>query len=102
ASYRWLVQTVEAQQQVAPVSPGFNINAEDLRFIFQQIQVAQAHAAGCTLLGPGPLQVHDPQLPVGLRTVDGSFNNLVPGQETLGPGALTFALLATPLHSKQQ
>ena len=43
---------------------------------------AQDHAAGGTLLGPGPNQVHDPQLPRGLRTVDGSFNNLVPRRPT--------------------
>ena len=53
----WLMPTVEAQQQVAPVSQGFNITADDLRFIFEQIQVAQFHAAGNPLLGPGPFQV---------------------------------------------
>ena len=73
------VPTVKAQS-VAPVSQGFAITAGDLRFIFEQILVAQDHAAGGTLLGTGPNQVHDPQLPRGLRTVDGSFNNLVPGQ----------------------
>ena len=78
------IPVVQAQQQVAPVSQGFNINAEDLRFIYQQILVAQDHAAGGTLLGPGPNQVSDPQLPRGLRTVDGSFNNLVPGQNAFG------------------
>src|SRR3954471_7262872 len=81
---------LEAQQQVAPVSQGFNITAEDLRFIFDQILVAQDHAAGGNLLGPGPHQVSDPQLPRGLRTVDGSFNNLVPGQETFGQADLLF------------
>src|SRR2546423_9290412 len=70
--------TVHAQ--TAPTGSGFTINAEDLRFIYDQILVAQDHAAGGTLLGPGPNQVHDPQLPRGLRTVDGSFNNLVPFQ----------------------
>src|SRR3954447_568099 len=67
-------------QTVAPVGQGFVITAGDLRFIFDQILVAQDHAAGLPLLGPGPNQVHDPQLPVGLRTVDGTFNNLVPNQ----------------------
>ena len=73
------VPTVKAQS-AAPVSQGFVITAGDLRFIFSQILVAQDHAAGGALLGPGPNQVHDPQLPRGLRTVDGTFNNLVPGQ----------------------
>src|SRR4051794_28073497 len=87
---------LEAQQQVAPVSQGFNINAEDLRFIYEQILVAQDHAAGGKLLGPGPNQVSDPQLPRGLRTVDGSFNNLVPGQEKFGQADLLFPRLLTP------
>src|ERR1051325_5539414 len=68
-----------------PVGNGFSIDADDLRFIFKQIQVAQANATGVPLLGSGPNQVNaegnplgDPQLPMGLRTVDGSYNNLVP------------------------
>src|SRR5262245_51570229 len=67
-------------QSTAPVGAGFVVDAGDLRFIYSQILVAQDHAAGGTLLGSGPNQVNDPQLPRGLRTVDGSFNNLVPGQ----------------------
>src|SRR3954471_5563456 len=84
---------LQAQQQVAPVSQGFFINAEDLRFIYDQILVAQDHAAGGNLLGTGPNQVSDPQLPRGLRTVDGSMNNLVPGQEKFGQADLTFPRL---------
>src|SRR5204862_5065836 len=89
--------TLQAQQQVAPVSQGFNITAEDLRFIYEQILVAQDHAAGGKLLGPGPNQVSDPQLPRGLRTVDGSFNNLVPGQTNFGQADLVFPRLLTPV-----
>src|SRR5207302_3887497 len=87
--------TVHAQ--TAPTGSGFTINAEDLRFIYDQILVAQDHAAGGVLLGPGPNQVHDPQLPRGLRTVDGSFNNLVPGQEKFGQADLVFPRLTTPI-----
>src|SRR6266850_5064572 len=72
------ILTPAVHAQTAPVGSGFNITATDLRFIYEQILVAQDHAAGGTLLGPGPNQVSDPQLPRGLRTVDGSFNNLVP------------------------
>src|SRR2546423_3816204 len=50
------VPTVVAQAQVAPVGQGFVITADDLRFIFDQILVAQDHAAGGALLGPGPNQ----------------------------------------------
>jgi Ca2+-binding RTX toxin-like protein len=90
---------VHAQQQVAPVGSGFVIDAEDLRFIYQQILVAQDHAAGGTLLGPGANQVHDPQLPRGLRTVDGTFNNLVPvpDQHLFGSADRLFPRLTTPL-----
>ncbi len=90
--------TVHAQQQVAPVNQGFNITDGDLRFIYEQILVAQDHAAGGTLLGPGPNQVSDPQLPRGLRTVDGSFNNLVPvpDQHLFGAADLVFPRLTTP------
>src|SRR3954466_3688567 len=87
---------VQAQQQTAPVSQGFNITAGDLRFIYEQILVAQDHAAGGALLGPGPNQVADPQLPRGLRTVDGSFNNLVPGQNAFGSADQLFPRLLTP------
>src|SRR6185369_3387607 len=62
------------------------------------------HAAGGTLLGPGPNQVNlngvpDPQLPVGLRTVDGTFNNLVPvpDQHLFGAADRLFPRLTTPV-----
>ena len=97
---------VQAQSQVAPVGAGFVVNREDLRFIFHQIQVAQEHVRTLTasnpcgtLLGPGPLQVNDPQLPTGLRTVDGSCNNLVqvPDQHKFGSADRLFPRLATPV-----
>ena len=90
------VPTVKAQ--IAPIGQGFVLDAGDLRFIYQQILVAQDHAAGGTLLGPGPNQVSDPQLPRGLRTVDGSFNNLVPvpDQHLFGAADLVFPRLTVP------
>jgi beta-lactam-binding protein with PASTA domain len=97
SSMSGLFRPTVVKAQTAPVGSGFTITAGDLRFIFEQIQVAQAHAAGGTLLGPGTLQVHDPQQPRGLRTVDGSFNNLVPGQELFGAADLRFPRLTTPV-----
>ena len=69
------VPTVSAQ---VPVGAGFTLNAGDLRFIFRQIQIAQAHSANPLnpLVGTGPNQIAEPRLPFGLRTVDGSFNHL--------------------------
>ena len=95
--------------QTAPVGQGFVLVGDDLRFIFQQIQIAQANAAGGALLGPGPNQVNAQaapaggaaaaQLPLGLRTVDGSFNNLipVPDQHLFGAADLLFPRLTTPV-----
>src|SRR5690349_5389408 len=94
---QFFVPTVSAQ--TAPTGQGFVLNAGDLRFIYDQILVAQDHAAGGTLLGQGPNQVHDPQLPRGLRTVDGTFNNLVPvpDQHKFGAADRLFPRLTTPL-----
>jgi Ca2+-binding RTX toxin-like protein len=93
-------QRVQAQVGAGgqPVGQGFVVNAGDVRFIYQQILVAQDHAAGGQLLGPGPNQVADPQLPRGLRTVDGSFNNLVPvpDQHKFGMADRLFPRLLTP------
>jgi Ca2+-binding RTX toxin-like protein len=87
----------------APVGQGFNLNASDLRFIFKQIQIAQNHSATATTasrcqtqVGSGPNQIPATQqgreLPWGLRTVDGSCNNLVnlAGRETWGAADTVF------------
>ncbi|HWL27409.1 MAG TPA: hypothetical protein VNQ97_00745, partial [Burkholderiaceae bacterium] len=67
----------------------------DLEFILKQIKIAEAHANGADLaqlvaeagqaagaLGAAPLQPH--LQPYGLRTVDGTYNNLIAGRETWG------------------
>jgi Ca2+-binding RTX toxin-like protein len=48
----------------------------DLEFILAQIRIAEAHAAGQPLYGPGGL-IPTYNLSWGLRTVDGSYNNLL-------------------------
>ena len=83
---------VHAQQTAAV---GFALNAGDLRFIFHQIEIAQAHAAGGQLLGPGANQVAEARLPFGLRTVDGSLNHLVSGQVGWGAADRVFPRLTT-------
>jgi hypothetical protein len=75
---------LRAQSAGSPAAVGFQLDAGDLRFIFRQIEISQAHAAGNPLFGPGPNQVNDPRFPFGLRTVDGSFNHLAAGQEFFG------------------
>jgi len=55
-------------------------NTDDLRFILKQIEIAERHVAGEPLRDIIP----NSSLPWGLRTVDGSYNNLIPGQELFG------------------
>ena len=56
------------------------LTLSDLAFIHQQILIAEAHAAGTPLTD----LVTNPFLSLGLRTVDGSYNNLVAGQSGFG------------------
>jgi beta-lactam-binding protein with PASTA domain/Ca2+-binding RTX toxin-like protein len=86
----------------APVGAGFALNAGDLRFIFRQIEIAQAHAAGGELLGPGPNQVSEPRLPFGLRTVDGSFNHLSTGHTKYGAADQIFPRLGPRTHKEAE
>ncbi len=88
----------------APVGQGFTITPSDLAFILKQIKIAEAHVANTTpatgpcgaLLGPGPNQVPTPLVSYGLRTVDGSCNNLQVGRERFGASDEVFPRLATP------
>ncbi|PTU78384.1 heme peroxidase [Pseudomonas indoloxydans] len=64
----------------------------DLEFILQQIKIAEAHAAGASLYD----LVGNPLLPYGLRTVDGTYNNLVPGQEQYGSADQVMPRLLEP------
>jgi Ca2+-binding RTX toxin-like protein len=72
-------------------------NGADLEFILEQIRRAEAHAAGGQLAGTGPNQISSPVLPYGLRTVNGQFNNLVPGQENFGAADRIFPRLVAPV-----
>ena len=86
--------------QAAPVGQGFTVTASDLSYILDQIKIAEHHAglASATdpcagLLGTGPNQVPSPLIALGLRTVDGSCNNLQSGQEKFGTADQTFPRL---------
>ncbi len=67
----------------------------DLDFILKQIKISEAHAAGQPLYGPGGL-IPAYNLSWGLRTVDGSNNHLLPGQETWGAADVEFPTLLDP------
>jgi hypothetical protein len=84
-----------APADAVAVGQGFNLNPSDLKFILKQIKIAEHHAASydaahpCDgLMGPGenqiPTDAQGEELPWGLRTVDGTCNNLVPGQTKFG------------------
>ncbi|MCW2695812.1 MAG: heme peroxidase, partial [Modestobacter sp.] len=91
-----------ATPALAADGQGFTLNASDLRFILAQIQIAEAHVTTLssedpcgTLLGTGPHQIPDhnaqgAELPWGLRTVDGTCNNLKPGQARFGAAGNLF------------
>lgn len=84
------------------VGQGFTVTASDLSYILKQIKIAEAHVANTTsatgpcgaLVGTGPNQLSSPLLSFGLRTVDGSCNNLVPGKGKIGAADELFPRLA--------
>ena len=96
------VRPGQAQAATAPPGAGFTLNASDLKFILKQIKIAEHHAItesgpGAPLVGPGEFQIANPMLPHGLRTVDGSENNLQPGQNTFGAVDQKFPRLTDPV-----
>src|SRR4029077_16430940 len=64
----------------------------DLQFILDQILISEAHANGADLNDLLP----NVFVPWGLRTVDGSYNNLVPGQQFFGAADQPFPTLLDP------
>ncbi|NUR14764.1 MAG: heme peroxidase [Dermatophilaceae bacterium] len=91
-----------ANAAVAPVGQGFTVTPSDLAFILKQIKIAERHAATLTadnpcgtLVGPGPDQIPDRLSAYGLRTVDGSCNNLFPGREKFAAADQPFPRLTT-------
>lgn len=95
------------------------VNYHDMIFILTQIKIAEAHANGIPLtqirlnvLGevitdPAwynspdfdptlPLAIPDAKVPFGLRTVDGSYNNIVEGRELWGAADQPMPRLLTP------
>src|SRR5207248_4019378 len=83
------------------VGSGFTVTPGDLSFILKQIKIAEHHAATLTpanpcgtLVGPGPDQIPDAITSYGLRTTDGSCNNLLPGREKFAAADVPFPRLA--------
>ncbi|MBB3458979.1 Ca2+-binding RTX toxin-like protein [Rhizobium sp. BK313] len=89
------------------------INKHDLTFILKQIKIAEANSAGTALTEiyvddagnvvpagtPGAvLAISHPLAPYGLRTVDGSYNNLIEGREQWGAADNPFPHVADPSY----
>ncbi|KQY26700.1 peroxidase family protein [Rhizobium sp. Root482] len=83
------------------------LNVHDLEFILKQIKIAEAHASGIPLNEirvdengvygtEGMLAISQPHLPYGLRTVDGSYNNIIPGRELWGAADQTMPRMFDP------
>ncbi|MDO9217797.1 MAG: hypothetical protein Q7U14_11035, partial [Lacisediminimonas sp.] len=63
----------------------FSVNVGDLEFILKQIKIAEASTNPVTgAVENLPELVGSALLPYGLRTVDGSWNNLLPGMDGAG------------------
>ena len=75
-----------------------NFNLSDLDFILQQIFIAEAQASGQDLRDLLP----NVQVPWGLRTVDGSFNNLYLGQTEFGAADNLFPRLLDPVFQSAE
>ncbi len=90
----------------APTGQGLTITTGDLRYILKQIKISEEHAATLsaahpcdTLVNtpgdgiPDALQVPDRLTSYGLRTVDGSCNDLFPNREKFGSADQPFPRL---------
>ncbi|MCU1431233.1 MAG: hypothetical protein JWP95_338 [Actinotalea sp.] len=98
-AFSTLVVGSDAARAVTDENPEFHVNRADLEFILEQIKISEAHAAGGNLVCATRTDlsgtcVPDPRLPWGLRTVDGSYNNLMPDQEHFGAGGQVMPRLA--------
>ncbi len=77
------------------MSGDFTVDLGDLNFILAQIKIAERNAAGESLAG-----IMGPQgqlIPYGLRTVDGTYNNLLPGNAVYGAADQLLPRLTTPV-----
>lgn len=103
-----VVSTPSPAVAVTDEHPSFTLNQNDLEFILRQIQISEAHAAdeldpsNYTLLCGSPQDasgtcVPDVARPAGVRTVDGSYNNLRAGQASYGASDIAFPRLLDPV-----
>src|SRR6185312_6870011 len=102
----------QAKAAAGPVGSGFTVTPADLAFILKQIKIAERHSRAfegnpdpgtplnpdpigdpmyCqSMIGPAKDQIPDRLTPYGLRTVDGSCNNLFPGRDKFAAADVPF------------
>jgi Ca2+-binding RTX toxin-like protein len=101
------VRPGDARAAIPPTGQGFTVTTGDLKFILKQINIAERHASTESVSHPCDTLVATPgdgipdaeQIPdrltsYGLRTVDGSCNNLFPGRETFAAADQVFPRLS--------
>lgn len=73
----------------------FTVTLHDLEFILKQIKLSESATTADGGIDGDKLreEVGDPLLPYGIRTVDGTWNNLLPGQEKYGSADQTMPRL---------
>ena len=81
---------------MANYNTSFVVNAADLAKILEQIKIAERNVAGEALTDI--IGQDAALLPMGLRTVDGSFNHLLPGQSLAGAADQIFPRLLPPSY----
>jgi len=89
----------EAGHEAASASSDISFTRIDLDFILKQIKFSEYHAKsgrGCEALLEVLPNAH---VPWGLRTVDGSCNNLGVGNEGFGQADLEFLELVKPIFT---
>ena len=92
------------------MATSFTVNKADLEFILKQIKISEASSIGYTpavapvsiqqaIMDAYGLSAADAAIaPFGLRTVDGSFNSLVAGQDKFGAADTLFPRLTRPVY----
>ena len=72
------------ESETTSAGNGVHFIRSDLDLILQHIKIAEGHTDGGGTLQALTGLLPNSRVAFGLRTVDGSFNNLVPGQENFG------------------
>jgi putative cell wall-binding protein/Ca2+-binding RTX toxin-like protein len=95
------LQPVSAAHAATDEDPSFVLTQNDLEFLLRQIQISESHAAGNPLRcandedSSGKCVTGDART-LGVRTVDGTENNLVAGQAEYGAADRAFPRLLEP------